>query len=207
MKIISNKSFENFKYPKTPKYSSIWNLDNYADNYHTSISGNTPNLNNKDFIINNIDNNSNKKDEEDKIDDDEEYFNYASFEIEEDISKKINEYFSPNISDINNPKKNKYGYFYNFKDDHKFKKPKIIREKKPGELYNELYNEYYEDFKTKINMVKNGEKLVKKLNQEEDMKKKKKSESAHDLPNPKLNKNKQRKSLPSVILEEHLKNK
>ena len=201
------KSFENFKYPKTPKYSSIWNLDNYADNYHTSISGNTPNLNNKDFIINNTDNNSNKKDEEDKIDDDEEYFNYASFEIEEDISKKINEYFSPNISDINNPKKNKYGYFYNFKDDHKFKKPKIIREKKPGELYNELYNEYYEDFKTKINMVKNGEKLVKKLNQEEDMKKKKKSESAHDLPNPKLNKNKQRKSLPSVILEEHLKNK
>ena len=206
---IQVKSFENFKYPKSQKITSIWdieNCNNMADNYHNCNSGALPSVNNKDFVIKFPEDNINKKNgEESKIEEsDDEYFNYASFELEDDISKKINEYFNPNIHDINNPKKNKYGYFDNYKDEHKFKKPNIIREKKPTDLYNDLYNDYYEDLKIKINLVKNGEKLVKKLSCEEDsIKEDKKSESSKILPNPISNKNKQNLSI--VILEEHFK--
>ena len=205
---IQVKSFENFKYPKSQKITSIWdieNCNNMADNYHNYNSGALPSVNNKDFVIKFPEDNINRKNgEESKIESDDEYFNYASFELEDDISKKIKEYFNPNIQDINNPKKNKYGYFDNYKDEHKFKKPNIIREKKPTDLYNDLYNEYYEDLKLKINFVKNGEKLVKKLSCEEDLiKEDKKAESSKILPNPISNKNKQ--NLSMVILEEHFK--
>ena len=202
------KSFENFKYPKSHKISSIWDIENNnntGENYHNSNSGTLPALNNKDFIINFLEDNKNKKSEEkSKMENNDEYFNYASFDLEEDISKKIKEYFNPNISDINNPKKNKYGYFVNYKDEHKFKKPNIIREKKPEDFYNDLYNDYYEDLKLKINLVENGEKLVKKLFNEEDMiKEDKKAESSKILPYPISNKNKQ--NLSMIILEEHFK--
>ena len=63
-------------------------------------------INDKDFIIQiNEDDLDKKKEQETKVDNEDEYFNYASFDIEEDITKKINEYFNPNTSEINNPKK------------------------------------------------------------------------------------------------------
>ena len=196
------KSFENFKYTKSHKISSIWELDNNTDIFHSQNSANNPIINNKDFIIKiNEDDLDKKNEEESKVDNEDEYFNYASFDIEEDITKKLNEYFNPNTSEINNPKKNKYGYFVNYKEEqHKFKKPNIIKQKKPEELY----NEYYEDLKLKINMIKNDEHFIKKFNSEENTSKQiKKSESSKNVPN--LSKKNKKKSIPLVILEEHFK--
>ena len=100
------KSFENFKYAKSHKISSIWDLDNSMDIYHSHNSVHNPIINDKDFIIQiNEDELDKKNEEETKVDNEDEYFNYASFDIEEDITKKINEYFNPNTSEINNPKK------------------------------------------------------------------------------------------------------
>ena len=197
------KSFENFKYPKLNKVASIWNLDNNNNNdiFFSSNSGIVPSIMSKDFEIIEWNNK-----EEEKIENEDEYFNYASFEIEKDITNKIKEYFNPNISDINNPNKNKYGYFDNYKDEHKFKKPRIIREVKPKDLYKESYKEYYEDLKLKINRVKNGEKILKQFNPEEDkIKENKKSESQKELPKILLSKNKGAQSLTSTIYEEHFK--
>ena len=198
------KSFENFKYPKTHKLTSIWDLDNNPEPIHNN-SGALPFLNNKDFTIKITDDNLTKKKEEEKEDSEDEFFNYASFELEGDITKKISEYFNPNINDINNPKKNKYGYFDDFKEEHKFKKPKIVREKKPADLYNDLYNEYYEDLKLKINMVKNGENLIKKLSSEEDIDIGKKSESNKILPKIQSTGNINKSKTALFILDEHFK--
>ena len=169
--------------------------------FFSSNSGIVPSIMSKDFEIIEWNNK-----EEEKIENEDEYFNYASFEIEKDITNKIKEYFNPNISDINNPSKNKYGYFDNYKDEHKFKKPRIIREVKPKDLYKESYKEYYEDLKLKINRVKNGEKILKQFNPEEDkIKENKKSESQKELPKILLSKNKGAQSLTSTIYEEHFK--
>ena len=199
------KSFENFKYPKSRKLASIWDLDNTPEPFHNN-SGALPNLNNKDFTIKITEDNLNNKNEEEKVDSDDEFFNYASFELESDITKKINEYFNPNINDINNYKKNKYGYFDDYKEEHKFKKPKIMREKKPADLYNDQYNEYYEDLKLKINNVKNGENLIKKLSSEEEIDIGKKSESNKILPKIQSTTGNISKSKTALfILDEHFK--
>ena len=76
------------------------------DIYHSHNSVHNPMINDKDFIIQiNEDDLDKKKWTRNNVDNEDEYFNYASFDIEEDITKKINEYFNPNTSEINNPKK------------------------------------------------------------------------------------------------------
>ena len=102
-------------------------------------------------------------------------------------------------------KKNKYGYFDDFKEENKFKKPKIVREKKPADLYNDLYKEYYEDLKLKINNVKNGEILIKKLSSDEDMDIGKKSESNKILPKIQPTGNISKSKTALFILDEHFK--
>jgi hypothetical protein len=210
------KSFENFKYSKAHKITSIWDLDNNPDQYHPSSSTHTPYLKQKsDFIKFKDDDLGDCKDEiyneneNTNIDenDDDEYFNYASFDIEEDITKTINEYFNPNISEINNPKKNKYGHFVNFKEEQqKFKKSNLLKAKKQEDLY----NDYYEDLKLKMKSLKNGENLIKKISSENDIvKEQKKSESSKvipDLSGKKKNKNKSKLSLPLIVLPGHFKN-
>jgi hypothetical protein len=210
------KSFENFKYSKAHKITSIWDLDNNPDQYHPSSSTHTPYLKQKsDFIKFKDDDLGDCKDEiyneneNTNIDenDDDEYFNYASFDIEEDITKTINEYFNPNISEINNPKKNKYGHFVNFKEEQqKFKKSNLLKAKKQEDLY----NDYYEDLKLKMKSLKNGENLIKKISSENDIvKEQKKSESSKvipDLSGKNKKKNKNKLSLPMIVLPGHFKN-
>ena len=193
------KSFENFKYPKSHKYSSIWDLENNSEIYHSNSSASLPVLSHKDFIIIPDENEKKREEEKSKIDNDDEYFNYASFELEDDLQKKMNEFFHPNIYDIKNPKKNKYGYFENFKEENKFKKPKILRPKKPDELY----NEYYEDLKSKINLVKIGDKK-EKINLDWDEDKSKKAESSKILPNVVKNNN-SKQILPKNNIEKFYK--
>ena len=214
------KSFENFKYTKFHKVSSIWDLDNNTDLIHSSNSTHLPFLKKKsDFKIQddtdiyvderNNENEKEKKNAEDNNkdnnnDDDDEFFNYASFNIEEDITNKINEFFNPNIDEINNPDKNKFGYFVNVKEEQQkgFKKPTIQKPKKPEDYY----NEFCEDLKLKINTIKNGEELMK---YDDDIPKEgKKSESTNTIPNISstiTNKIRSKQSLPSIILYEHFK--
>ena len=54
------KSFENFKYSKTHKLTSIWDLENNPEPIHNN-SGELPFLNNKDFTIKITDDNLTKK--------------------------------------------------------------------------------------------------------------------------------------------------
>ena len=206
------KSFENFRYPKSHKITSIWDMDNISESSHRNSVNSIWKAIDSQEIENDINEEDKKKKEETKEENDNEYFNYASFEIEGDLSKKINSFFNPNIYEIHNPKKNKYGYFENFKDEKWSKKPKPLRPKKSEEIY----NEYYEDLKSKINLVGIGEKMVKRLSLKENniikdnnISDSIKSISSKNLPNLNFKRRDNTKkntiqATASVILNEHL---
>ena len=174
------RSLEKFSYPKTIKKASIWDIENYPNN-NTVIGSSVPIFDESDFVIDIpeeiILENNKKKKEKEKLEKKEEieFNNYASFQIEDDIIQKIKEFQDPDISTINDPKKNNFGIFENFKDDKTFRKVYVNNKRKK-----ENENEFYEDFKSKINLVDTGGEIFEKFNHDKDNKEVK-STSCKDL--------------------------